>query len=176
MKLSRRVQFFDVPSFSQWVRLEADPDVISFCERPTRVGTGAASLLIAFWVQRREAQEFLHLSRDDAPPNLAAEHEGTALRVVTPPELVAAEVWIDNWLRMLPVVTCTRALLTEALKRSILKLARAPIALSRIEREHPHGDPMLVRGAVFDLLRTGALSAPSLHRERLGLHSSIEPV
>lgn len=48
--------------------------------------------------------------------------------------------------------------------------------LSRIEREHAVGDPMLVRGAIFELLRTGALAAPSLHTQRLGHASVIEPV
>ena len=48
--------------------------------------------------------------------------------------------------------------------------------LSRIEHEHAAGDPMLARGAVFDLLRTAALAAPSLHTKRLSLGSVIERV
>ena len=33
-KLKRRVQLFDYSSFSVWIRLEADPKVVAFCERP----------------------------------------------------------------------------------------------------------------------------------------------
>lgn len=36
-KLGRRVRLFDHLAFSQWIRLEVDPLVESFCERPVRV-------------------------------------------------------------------------------------------------------------------------------------------
>jgi len=36
-KLNRRVRFFDHLGFSQWIRLEAEPGVLKFCERPARV-------------------------------------------------------------------------------------------------------------------------------------------
>ena len=113
----------------------------------------------------------------DGSPTLGLppEHDGIALRVVAPAELAAHSVWIDNWQRILPVVTTTRSLVTTALKRAVLALVDQPMPLSRIEREHAAGDPMLVRGAVFELLRTGALAAPSLHTQRLGLASVIEP-
>jgi hypothetical protein len=41
-KLNRRVRFFDHLAFCQWIRLEADPGVLKFCERPARVDTEAA--------------------------------------------------------------------------------------------------------------------------------------
>jgi hypothetical protein len=37
-KLERRLQFFDHATFAVWIALEATPDVISFCERPSRTG------------------------------------------------------------------------------------------------------------------------------------------
>jgi len=37
------------------------------------------------------------------------------------------------------------------------------------------GDPPIVRGAVFELLRTGQLRAPSLQTETLSLHTLLEP-
>lgn len=47
-KLGRRVTLHDPMDFSQWVRLEADADVLGYCERPAR---SAPSLccLIDFW-------------------------------------------------------------------------------------------------------------------------------
>ena len=172
-KLARRVQLFDHANFMQWVRLDADPSVMAFCERPARLG--ADGPVISFWVQRLNAQEFVLLSHDGAV-NLPHDHDGTPLRIIAPPELAAAEVWISNWQRMLPVINCTRALVPEPLKKAVLKFVGAPTALSRIESEFSAGDPMLARGAVFELLRTGALAAPSLHTDHLCLHSTIEPI
>jgi hypothetical protein len=34
----------------QWIRLEADPTVISFCEHPARVDADDSRRLIEFWV------------------------------------------------------------------------------------------------------------------------------
>jgi hypothetical protein len=48
------------------------------------------------------------------------------------------------------------------LRKSILALSNASITLLSMERELARAQPMLVRAAVFDLLRTGALAAPSL--------------
>ena len=175
-KLARRVQQTDRASFLQWVRLEADPEVTSFCERPARLGAKPTGRPIDFWIERGQVQEFVVLSDGSPGGELAAEHEGTPLRVVTPAELAAHGVWIGNWQRMLPVVTTTRSLVTAAMKRAVLAFIDAPMPLSRIEREHATGDPMLVRGAVFELLRTGALAAPSLHTQPLALGSMIEPV
>ena len=175
-KLARRVQHTDRASFLHWVRLEADPLVTSFCERPARLGREPASRLISFWVERGPAQEFVVLSDGGAEEALPHEHDGLRLRVVTPAELAAAAVWIDNWQRILPVVTTTRSLVTPAMKQAVLAFVDAPMPLSHIERAHTAGDPMVVRGAVFELLRTGALAAPALHTQPLALGSVIEPV
>jgi hypothetical protein len=58
----------------------------------------------------------------------------------------------------------------------VLSLARESTALSRIEHELPLSDPSLVRAAVFDLLRTGQLRAPSLHTQALSPHTLVEPI
>ena len=35
--------------------------------------------------------------------------------------------------------------------------------------------PTVVRGTIFELLRTGQLMAPSLHTQALSLHTLVEP-
>ena len=175
-KLGRLVQHFDQASFQQWIRLEADPSVLAFCERPARIGPDPTSPLISYWVARKQAQEFVMLVSGDKPADLPPKHNGKPLGVVTPPELAAASTWIDNWQRMLPVINCSATLVSPALRKSVLSLCKAPITLLAIERELAKKQPMLVRAAVFDLLRTGALAAPSLHTQRLSLHIALEPV
>ena len=76
---------------------------------------------------------------------------------------------------MLPVINATRSLRSKSLTQSVLRLVREPMALARVERELEMGDPSIVRGAVFELLRTGRLRAPALHTEALSLHTLLEP-
>ena len=174
-KLGRLVQHYDQASFQQWVCLEADPSVLTFCERPARIGPDTASPLISYWVSRKQTQEFVMLVTGQMPTDLPDVHDGEPLHVIAAPELVAASIWIDNWQRMLPVINCCSGLLTPALKQSVLALANSPITLLAMEGALAKTQPMLLRATVFELLRTGALVAPSLHTQRLSLHTILEP-
>ena len=174
-KLGRLVQHYDQASFQQWVRLEADPSVSTFCERPARISPDSNAPLISYWVSHKQAQEFVMLVTGDRPADLPHEHDGELLRVVTPPELAAASIWIDNWQRMLPVINCCNGLVTPALRKSVLALANFPITLLAMEGALAKTQPMLLRAAVFDLLRTGGLVASALHTQRLNLHTILEP-
>jgi hypothetical protein len=172
----RRTHTYDQACFQQWIRLEADPSVSTFCERPARIGPDPTSPLISFWESRKQAQEFVVLITGQRQVDLPNEHDGKPLRVVTLPELSAASIWIGNWQRMLPVINCSVNLVTPALKRSVLALCNPSITLLTVERELTKMQQMLVRTAVFDLLRTGGLAAPSLHTQKLSLHTLLEPI
>ena len=86
-----------------------------------------------------------------------------------------AYVWVANWLRMIPVINATRDVQPKALIKSVLCLVHRPLALSLVEHELSVGDPAVVRGTIFELLRTGQLMAPSLHLQALSLHTLVEP-
>lgn len=175
-KLTRPIRLFDHTSFEQWIRLEADPSVLSLCERPTRLGINRDDRLIDFWVFHRDREEMLLLGHDEAECAVPDQIDGIALRVVAPAERAAASIWVSNWLRMLPVINAARNLMPKGLARSVVEFVREPIALSRIEQQFSIGDPSLVRGVIFDLLRTGRLGAPALHTQALSLHTLLEPV
>jgi hypothetical protein len=172
-KLGRRVRLFDHLAFSQWIRLEVDPTVLSFCERPARVDRRPDSCLIDFWVQRPDGQSMLLLeSRCD----LALQDvNGVAIELVPLAELAAARMWISNWSRMLPVINATHSLLPKGLIKRVCDRLQEPKPLAQVERDLAVGDPAIVRGAIFELLRTGRLRAPSLHHQPLDLHLMIEP-
>ena len=76
---------------------------------------------------------------------------------------------------MIPVINATRDLASKNLIRSALNLIRSPFALCRIEHELSPDEPSIVRGTIFELLRQGRLSAPSLHTQPLSLHTVLEP-
>ncbi|MDM0117862.1 hypothetical protein QTI66_37850 [Variovorax sp. J22R133] len=177
-KLQRRIRLFSHSHFAQWIRLEADPSVIAFCERPARVGPQPDALLVDFWVDGPHGQTMLLLDsqRPGAVPAVPSQLDGIPVRTVAAAELAAAAVWISNWSRMLPVVNATRSLLPTPLLRSVLDHVQEPISLARLEHELSFGDPSLARGAIFEQLRLGRICAPSLHTQPLGLHTQLEPL
>jgi hypothetical protein len=174
-KLARPIRVFDHARFEQWIRLEADPAVLSLCERPTRLGINHDGRLIDFWAQLRDREELLLLGHGESEQAVPDQIDGMPLRVVAPAELAAANIWVTNWQRMLPVINATRTLLPKVLAKSVLSFVRDPIALAHIEHQFSIGDPSLVRGAIFELLRTGGLCAPALHTQPLSLHTLFEP-
>ena len=70
LKVNRRVRLFDHARFDQWVRLEADPQVLSLCERPARIGPAPDARLIDFWVRRRDGEQLLLMRHRPAQPLL----------------------------------------------------------------------------------------------------------
>jgi hypothetical protein len=174
-KLGRPVRAFDHAAFEQRVRLEADPGVIAFCEHPCRAGTNDDGQLIDFWVARHGQEEMLVVERGQGLAKLPKSVQNLPLRLVPAAEQAAAAVWVANWLRMIPVINATRGTRTKTLIKSVLSLVRRPLALSLVEHELSVGDPAVVRGMIFELLRTGQLVAPSLHTQALSLHTLVEP-
>jgi len=175
-KLGRRVRLFNRANFNQWIRLEADPSVLFQCERPARLGIDCDARLIDFWVRRDGLEELLVLAHSEAEQAVPDQFGGVALRVIAPAELSAANIWVTNWQRMLPVINATRTLFPKSLAKSIVAFVREPIALACIEHQFSIGEPPLVRGVIFDLLRTGRLCAPALHTRPLSLQTLLEPV
>src|ERR1035441_5103501 len=106
-KLGRRVRLFNRANFNQWIRLEADPSVLFQCERPARLGIDCDARLIDFWVRRDGLEELLVLAHGEAEPAVPDQFGGVALRVIAPAELAAANIWVTNWQRMLPVINAT---------------------------------------------------------------------
>ena len=164
-KLCRRVRLFDRATFNQWLRLEADPAVLSLCERPVRLSFSPGSRVVDFWIQRDDGEQLLVVY--DGQDELAPTASDIPVQRVAAADLAAAAIWIDNWQRMLPTIVSTRAWLSGALAHSVQEYVREPMVLSRLERAFAMGDPPVVRGAVFELLRKGRLIAPSLHSQPL---------
>jgi hypothetical protein len=54
-KLSRRLTVYSREAVSLWVLLEADPRVVSFCERPGYVRVNDHTVLADFWLQQDSA-------------------------------------------------------------------------------------------------------------------------
>ncbi|MFC0403092.1 hypothetical protein [Paraburkholderia rhizosphaerae] len=177
-KLARRMTFYRRASLEQWVLLEADPRVITFCERPGYIQINGHNRLADFWVRYIDRDELVILDdchyKDDATKAVRNLDVQTFLiRKVVRAELAAARVWIENWQRMLPCLVANRDLVPPALPQAIVRFTNEPQRLLAIEREFSTGDPIPVRTAVFGLLHSGRVSAPELRTQPLSLLTSF---
>lgn len=175
-KLGRRLQFFDYATFSVWIGLEAQPNVLTLCERPTRLGLTDTDPVIDFWVQRTDGEEFQLVPRGEPDIALPIKLEATPIRTITSVERAASNVWTSNWARMLPVINSARGSITKAAMKSVGRFVREPMPLAVIERQFSNGDPSVIRATLFEMLRIGQLTAPALHTQLLSLHTSLEPM
>ena len=173
-KLGRRVRLYDRATFDQWVRLEADPSVLLLCERPARLSTAQDARLIDFWIRRADGEQLL-LVDSSGSESVPQAIDGVPLHRISPAELGAAAMWIANWKRMLPAIIASRGLLLTGLPDTVLMFVRGPVAISRVEHELSLGELPELRGAIFELLRTGHLRAPSLHTHPLSPQTLLEP-
>ena len=173
-KLKRRVQLFDYPSFAVWIRLEADPKVVAFCERPAPIGLPGSDALIDFWIRLADGEEYFWIiSSNDAPDQPITLHDLT-VHYVQDAELAANAVWIANWQRILTVINASHSLHDAALTKSVRAFVKQPIALGRLEAQFACGDPVRVRASIFELLRKGQLVASVLRTQPLSLYTPIE--
>jgi hypothetical protein len=95
-KLGRRASFGSYPAWKIWLALEANPQVLSFCERPVYL-PGFPGRMVDFWVQTLNVAsgEFWLLRQPDADAANITEDSGTlpkqifrlALRVIDPDTL-----------------------------------------------------------------------------------------
>lgn len=164
-KMNRRLTLYRHSEFDLWVRIETDPTVRSFCERPGYVQCDGARQLADFSVSYQDRQELLLLTGQKIPDVLR--YDGNVecpftIRSVSTADLAASRAWIDNWKRMLPSIVITRGLLSESLLNAVEHFLASPQPLAVVERRFSGGDPILARAAIFALLYAGRLSAPTL--------------
>ncbi|MFM0572890.1 hypothetical protein PQQ88_31940 [Paraburkholderia caledonica] len=172
-KLARRVMFYRRALLEQWLLLEANPKVITFCERPGYVLINEDRHLADFWVRYVDRDELVVLSELLGAFVDASQAEldtcTADIRFVTSAELAAARAWTDNWQRILPYLVGNRGLVPATLPPAIMQFLDEPRRLLDIEREFLTGDPVIVRASLFGLLHMGRVNAPELHTQPLSL-------
>lgn len=171
-KLSRRLTLYRRCAFDQWVLIETDPFVQSFCERPGYLQVSGHRHLADFWVSYADRAELVVLPNavrgEDADPHRHSPSDDSIdVRVIRPAELAASRMWIDNWKRTLPTIVVTRGLVPTSLLNAVEAFLAGPQPLLAVERGFSGGDPILARAATFRLLYDGHVTAPELRTDPL---------
>ncbi|MFC7517814.1 hypothetical protein ACFQUU_22645 [Herbaspirillum sp. GCM10030257] len=175
LKIGRRLQCFGEAAYSQWVRLEASPSVQLYCERPAYLDFGGVRIPADYWVKEDNRESLLLIGESGQISTTTIGSTQYDVRAIPSAELAPMRTWIENWERMLPVITSYRDLLTDSFLKSVEKFVSEPMQLSFIEKELGTSDPTTVRAAVFTLLHRGRLHAPQLRTEPLSFLSHFEP-
>jgi hypothetical protein len=136
-KLQRRVTLYGRAAFEQWLLLETDPNVISFCERPALLKLPEGAKLADYWTcgcNREEA--FLILGEDTPGEDVFIGETSIAVRRIAPAQLAASRQWTQNWERMLPVINAAIDSVSAPLTQDIAAFIRQSRSLMQIEREY----------------------------------------
>jgi hypothetical protein len=177
-KLARRVTFYRRALLEQWLLLEANPKVVTFCERQGYVLINEDRHLADFWMRYVDREELVVprelLWGSDADGSCAElDADTTEVRFVASAELSAARAWTDNWQRILPYLVANRGLVPATLPSAVVQFVEEPRRLLDIEREFLASDPVIFRAALFGPLHSGRVSASSLQTQPLSLLTSF---
>jgi hypothetical protein len=92
-KLDRRLQCFGEVSFEQWVRLEADPTIQRFCERPLDLQCENGVLHIDFWVRQGDREILLVMEDTCALRSATIGNIELEIVAISSAELAASRMW-----------------------------------------------------------------------------------
>ncbi|MFZ4538213.1 hypothetical protein [Propionivibrio sp.] len=169
-KLKRRITLFDPFHVRLWTLLESNPRVSAYCERPTYWRHGERRQLIDFWVKAGRRELCLLVMAEPRPSRAGflSPDENVGVRYIDAKNLASRNVWIENWMRILPYLSSSARFVSEQLMTDIEQATSHALTFGEIERNfHPH-DIVLVRTAVFMLLHRGRLKADALRLQPLG--------
>lgn len=185
-KIGRRLTLFGRCAMDLWVRLETDPHVLAYCERPLRVPDVKPARPVDFWVRTPDEEKLCIVLR---PAESSAADRGDTLfpafekwsrvssmqlDLIHPQHLDDPPALRENRMTMLHHLASTHSIPVGAVMRGVLDRFHHGQTLAELERRLAPVDPMLVRSAVFRLVLRGEMRCPALALEPLGAHTRLE--
>ena len=148
-KIQRRLTLFSRDAHDAWLLLEADPEVRTFCERPAYVA-GEAGRLIDFWVDRgRHANFWILGSADPEAGSWPSTLHGISVRVLHRADMIAAEMRVKNWSRIVPYLISFKRDTNRRLQQEIFARVEKPHRLEHLEAAFQPIDVSVVRASLY---------------------------
>ncbi len=185
-KIGRRLTLFGHFALDLWVRLESDPQVVTYCERPLQIPDVTPPRIVDFWVRTRNDERLCLVLRTAESTSAAhgrslfpafqswSRASSLQLQMIHPQELDDPQVLRENRIMMLRYLAGSHALPVEELMSGVLTACCNGTTLAEVERQFATADPMLVRTAVFRLVLRGEVRCPALALEPLGPNTHLE--
>lgn len=186
LKVEREVTLFGANALMAWVRLESDPLVRTYCERPMVIPDTKPKRVVDFWVDCHGKQQLWLIKRpreadltspEQALPAFAtwAASNGLELRFITNDNNGGPPLYMDNWGRILRDLAANRRFISTVLKARVLDTFTSARPLSSLSGMFPDEDPVLLRSAAYQLLHNGKLRCLNLDLLPLGPGTVMEP-
>lgn len=170
-KIGRRLSLGGYDPYRTWLVIEANPLIVTFCERPTYVD-GPKSPVIDFWVQLRGAPvgEFWMvegLPRPSSkvgttPPERHSHLHELAVRYINRTDLIGWAEPIGNWARIIPYLVSHRRYRDTLLEQQIMAFLNEDESVDAVLAYFGHRDGTTVQAALFQLLAEGRVTSPDL--------------
>ncbi|KWN80978.1 hypothetical protein [Burkholderia ubonensis] len=186
-KIGRRLTLFGQRALDPWGRLESDPNVLAYCERPLCIPDTKPSRPVDFWVRTPDGEKLCVMLR--ATESIVAA-QGCRLfpafemwsracsfqfDLIHPHHLDDAPMTLrENRMTMLHHLAATHSILVGALIPGVLTRCRRGLTLAELERQLAPVAPMLVRSVVFSLILRGDVRCPALAIEPLGPNTHLD--
>lgn len=179
LKAGRRMMLYGKPTISQFIELEADPDVTVICERPLMVPELKPAKCVDFWALRGGRPHFYLLLNKagvwqaDKPKRAIEDFREWVKGENGLLHEVVADVFHDrrtqhaNWAAILQHLVAHRGQVTQVLLERMAVELPPTFTLSQAETLFTNVDAMLVRAAVFTLLANGSLRCPAIAKQNL---------
>jgi len=131
---------------------------------------------IDFWANKADHWEWITLN----PDTITSPDADTGpicpdipVRVIDANELDRHQIWIRNWMSLLPYLTSGGRLISPSFGRQVASLFANEASFLEAEQDLSQNDPVLVRTAVILGLHTGVLSSPTLYSETWSMQTRI---
>ena len=176
-KIGRRLSIGGYDAYRTWLVIEANPHIITFCERPTYV-EGPRGPVIDFWVQLRgePAGEFWIVeglprpsSKPDTLPLERHSHlHDLAVRYINRADLIGWAIPISNWARIIPYLVSHRRYRDALLEQQIMAFLTKDESVKSVLEKFTLRDETTVQAALFQLLADGRVTSSDLATEPMG--------
>jgi hypothetical protein len=168
-KLDRRLTLFGEATLNAWIAIEADAQILAFCERPLVIRTQKPARVVDFWIQRTTSEELWLLNRpakrakerDSVSPSFRtwAERHGLTVRQREAEEFAVDEQRRRNWATLLHYLAANGALLKQELLDGIRQACSVAVTLESLEQHFATVDPVLVRTGALSLFQKRLLES-----------------
>lgn len=166
-KLDRYLTLYGPASLDWWTMLEANSEVLTFCERPTFVPGTKPQRPYDFWVRWVEREELLLVTPDSEAPEeifsgdsdfvdvkkTAAGH--IELRRVRPVEQSAYRIHLINWGWIIRDLSAFGRFVTPTLYQEVKAAIAGGKTVDELQREFSSYDSTIVKVAAYTLLHRG---------------------
>jgi hypothetical protein len=136
---------------------------VRYVERPADSSDFDETLTADFWALYEGRPTWLAIggAEDNETRGVGAAQHMALLRI-SPEELDRHRIWIQNWLSLLPYLSCAGALDLEVLSAQVMAFFEQDASLADVERHFSSSDPVLVRTAAIAGLHRGHLFSADL--------------